>query len=64
MTGKTMALALSWTAAAVAAQTATQIMEEVHRRAHADNFLYEGRITTRKANGATDRKSWRCERLG
>jgi outer membrane lipoprotein-sorting protein len=48
----------------VAAQTATEIMEEVHHRAHADNFRYEGRITTRKANGATDRKSWRCERLG
>ena len=64
MTGKAIALALSWTAAAVAAQTATEIMEEVHHRAHADNFLYEGRITTRKANGATDRKSWRCQRLG
>ena len=64
MTGKAIALALSCTAAALAAQTATQIMEEVHRRAHAENFRYEGRITTRKANGAKDQKSWRCERLG
>jgi outer membrane lipoprotein-sorting protein len=39
-------------------------MEEVHRRAHADNFRYDGRITTRKTNGAKDQKSWRCERLG
>jgi len=64
MTEKALALALSWTASVLAAQTATQIMEEVHRRAHADNFRYDGRITTRKANGSKDQKSWRCERLG
>jgi hypothetical protein len=64
MTEKALALALSWTASVLAAQTATQIMEEVHRRAHADNFRYDGRIATRKANGSKDQKSWRCERLG
>lgn len=58
------ALAFSWRASSFATQTATQIMEEVHRRAHSDNFRYDGRITIRKANGATDQKSWRCERLG
>jgi outer membrane lipoprotein-sorting protein len=64
MTGKPIAVALVCAASAFAAQTAVQIMDEVHRRAHADNFRYDGRITTRKANGATERKSWRCQRLG
>jgi outer membrane lipoprotein-sorting protein len=64
MTGKAIALGFALTASIFAAQTATQIMEEVHRRAHSDNFRYDGRITTRKANGAKDQKSWRCERLG
>jgi Outer membrane lipoprotein-sorting protein len=64
MTGKPLAAALLCTASAFGASTAAQIMEEVHHRAHAENFRYDGRITTRKANGATDRKSWRCQRLG
>jgi outer membrane lipoprotein-sorting protein len=64
MTGKPIAVALLGAACGLAAQTASQIMDEVHRRAHAENFRYDGRIVTRKANGATDRKSWRCQRLG
>jgi outer membrane lipoprotein-sorting protein len=57
-------MALLGAACGLAAQTAAQIMDEVHRRAHAENFRYDGRISTRKANGATERKSWRCQRLG
>lgn len=64
MWGKAVIIALCCSAGAQAAQTAAQIMDEVHRRARSENFRYEGRITTRRANGAKEEKAWLCERLG
>jgi hypothetical protein len=64
MWGKAVVIALCCSAGAQAAQTAAQIMDEVHRRARSENFRYEGRITTRRANGAKEEKAWLCERLG
>jgi hypothetical protein len=59
-----LALALATATTAGAAQTAAQIMEEVRRRAHAENFRYQGRITTRRPGGFQEQKAWNCERLG
>jgi outer membrane lipoprotein-sorting protein len=40
------------------------VMEEVQRRSFSRSFRYEGRVQVRKADGRTEEKSWKYERLG